>query len=138
MLSLRTFFALVALVVLGPAAMANNGHRRSEPRDADRRNEIPTPSLSVQVHHATRAIISLQDALRLTHAQVRAIDACTTAGLHSLALATTPADVTQAQRRYLLAVGGVLTPSQMTYYLVLRPQFSEALLRLEGLELATR
>jgi hypothetical protein len=134
MSSLRFILALLALVVFGQSAQAGHGRRPAD----EGRNEAPTPSLSAQVQQASRAIISLQDALRLSQAQLKAFDACAVVALRDLALATTPNDLAQAQRHYLLAVGRVLSPSQFTHYLSLHPRFSDALLRLDGTEVAAR
>jgi hypothetical protein len=134
MSSLRFILVLVALVVCGQSAQAGHGRRPA----AEGRNEAPTPSLSAQVQQASRAIISLQDALRLSQAQLKAFDACAVVALRDLALATTPNDLALAQRHYLLAVGRVLSPSQFTHYLSLHPRFSDALLRLDGTEVAAR
>lgn len=134
MSSLRFILALVILVVLGHSASANNGRRRAA---AENRNEMPAPSLSAQVQQASRAIISLQDALRLTQAQVKAFDACAVVALRDLSLAENAAAVTQAQHRYLLKVGRVLSHSQFANYLALHPQFNTAL-HLDGSEVAAR
>lgn len=135
MSSLRFILALVALVVFGQSVQAGNGRRHAV---AEGRNEIPMPTLSAQVQQANRAISSLQDALRLSQAQVKAFDACAVVALRDLSIATGPNDLAQAQRHYLLSVGRVLTPSQFTHYLSLHPRFSDALLRLDGTEVAAR
>jgi len=135
MSSLRFILALVALVAFGQSARAGNGRRHAA---AEGRNEVPAPSLSAQVQQANRAISSLQDALRLSQAQVKAFDACAVVALCDLALATSPDGLALAQRHYLLSVGRVLSPSQFTHYLTLHPRFSDALLRLEGTEVAAR
>jgi hypothetical protein len=134
MSSLRFILALVALLVLGQSASANNGRRRAA---AESRNEVPAPSLSAQVQQASHAIVSLQDALRLSQAQLKAFDACAVAALRDLSLASTAADVTQAQHRYLLTVGRVLSHSQFSHYLALHPQFN-TVLHLDGSEVAAR
>lgn len=131
---LRSILVLIALLLLGHAASANNGRRRAA---AESRNEVSAPSLSAQVQQATRAIISLQDALRMTQAQVKAFDACAVVALRDLSLATSAAEVTQAQHRYLLTVGRVLSHSQFAHYLSLHPHFNEAL-HLDGSEVAAR
>jgi hypothetical protein len=135
MSSLRFALVLVVLVVFGQSAQAGHGRR---PAAAEGRNEIPVPSLSTQVQQANRAIISLQDALRLSQAQIKAFDACAVVALRDLTLATDPDGLVQAQRHYLLSVGRVLSPSQFTHYLTLHSSFTAALLRLDASEVASR
>lgn len=101
-------------------------------------NETVAPGFSGQVREARRITSFLLDALVLSNAQLRALEACTVAERAALALAVTDADVAQAQQQYLLSVRRVLARSQLHSYVALRQQLAGTMLPLDGTELAVR
>lgn len=133
--------SLVLLLAIG--ATAAGAKPRPKPRlrtaaQTEACNETVAPGFSGQVREARRITNFLLDALVLSTAQLRALEACTVAERAALALAVTDADVAQAQQQYLLNVRRVLARSQLHSYVALRQQLAGTMLPLDGIELAVR
>lgn len=133
--------SLVLLLAIGATAAGAKPRPKPRPRTAAQTeacNETVAPGFSGQVREARRITNFLLDALVLSNAQLRALEACTVAERAALALAVTDADVAQAQQQYLLNVRRVLARSQLHSYVALRQQLAGTMLPLDGIELAVR
>ena len=134
MFSLRNFAAALLFVtpVFGASAStALVGTPRSVALRPDDTTETATPSLPGQAQAARRATAGLLDALRLSTAQATRLQARTEAELRDLLLAATPAAAAEAEQRYLLALGRVLTASQFVQYCALRASLESPLAYLQ-------
>lgn len=130
MLSFRTLVALVAFATTSLSAVAG-----SHPTTAnDARTETATPTFPGMAQAVRRATAGLLDALRLSTAQATRLQARTEAELRDLMLAATPAATAEAEQRYLLALGRVLTASQFAHYCVLRASLESPLAYLQTAE----
>jgi hypothetical protein len=104
---------------------------------SEARNEAAAHSFAGQLHEAHRVADFLVDVLVLNDMQQHAVEAYTIMHRKALALATTAADIENAQKEYILAVRRVLAPSQLTSYAALRQQLNGTMLPLDGTELAS-
>lgn len=134
----KSLFLALALGVAGPAGWAKATPKPLTVAQVEARNETFAPSFSGQAREARRLTSFLLDALILSTAQCRALQACTVAECAALALAITDGDVVQARRQYQLAVHQVLAPSQAHLYGVLYRQLAGTMMPLDGPELAGR
>ena len=137
MLLIRSLLA-VLLIFGGSETWAKPRPKPCTIAETEARNETGAPGLSGQVRQARRVTAFLLDALVLSHAQLRGLDACTVAERAALALAVTDADVVQARAQYRLAVLRLLSVSQLQSYVALRQQLTGTMLPLDGTGLALR
>ena len=139
MLLIRNLLVLAwVLVFTGTTSWANTRPKPRTIAETEARNETVAPGFSGQVREARRITDFLLDALVLSTAQCRALQACTVAERAALALAVTKEDIAQAQRQYQLAVRRVLAPSQVHVYTMLYRQMADTMMPLDGIELAAR
>jgi hypothetical protein len=119
-------------------ALAGTPPKRLTTALIESRNEAACPSFSAQVRATQRITGLLADALVLTIAQKRAVEACTLAERIDLALAPTDPAAALVRQQYLVALCRVLTPTQRTAYVAMRQQLAGTLLPLDGTEVAVR
>lgn len=132
-------YQLIALLSLsGVAVQAGTPPRALRADAVDARNEAATPGFAGPLRESARLATLLGDALLLSRAQQRAVQACLLAEREALVLAATPADAAQAHKRYLAAVRQVLATSQLHAYHALSQQLAGTAFPLDGAEVAVR
>ena len=139
MLKLRRSVLIWFLLIGSTLVVQARRHPRAlTAAETEARNENMAPGLSGQGREARRIAQLLADALTLTRAQRRAVEACTRAERLALALAATPEQAGQDRAEYRLAVGRVLDARQLAAYTALCQRLAGTAQALDGTELAAR
>ncbi len=129
---LRTATTFCFCLGLSYAALAGNPETAPLPT-APAATAATADAPATQVLAASRATAQLVDILRLSTTQAARVAACSQAELRDLSQATEAADRATAERRYLVALGRILTPSQFVIYCALRGSLETPQELLQGL-----